>query len=157
MFGLDSERKQLERAIGRLPPGPSLTLKWPVLHEGSVPALRSEDLGFSYHRPGRKARAAHRGRIFALAYEARHRRHALRHPFKPLRRSLGRSPVERIRKLAHAKPEAKYVIVHADEGYTANVPLADLMLPTTLFVLQHNGEPLSPEHGCPVRLVAPHL
>jgi DMSO/TMAO reductase YedYZ molybdopterin-dependent catalytic subunit len=25
------------RAAGRLPPGQSLTLKWPVLHAGSVP------------------------------------------------------------------------------------------------------------------------
>src|SRR6267378_8030111 len=37
-----SERKQLEQAMlreGRLPPGQSLTLKWPVLHYGSVPAF----------------------------------------------------------------------------------------------------------------------
>src|ERR1700691_1782625 len=34
-----SERRQLERAMrhaGRLPPGQSLTLKWPVLHAGTV-------------------------------------------------------------------------------------------------------------------------
>jgi len=35
-----NERKQKEQQIreeGRLPPGQSLTFKWPVLHEGSVP------------------------------------------------------------------------------------------------------------------------
>ena len=35
-----SERKKLEqemRSAGRLPPGQSLTLKWPVLHEGGIP------------------------------------------------------------------------------------------------------------------------
>jgi DMSO/TMAO reductase YedYZ molybdopterin-dependent catalytic subunit len=40
MFGEGSERKIQERAMreaGRLPPGQSLTLKWPVLHEGTVP------------------------------------------------------------------------------------------------------------------------
>ncbi len=34
------DRRELEkkaRAEGRLPPGQSLTLKWPVLHYGSVP------------------------------------------------------------------------------------------------------------------------
>ncbi len=39
---LNSERKKLEqskRQEGRLPPGQYLTLKWPVLHEGSVPAF----------------------------------------------------------------------------------------------------------------------
>jgi DMSO/TMAO reductase YedYZ molybdopterin-dependent catalytic subunit len=42
VFGQDSERKRQERAVraaGRLPPGQSLTLKWPVLHEGTVPAF----------------------------------------------------------------------------------------------------------------------
>src|SRR6266568_3241821 len=35
-----NERKQKEQQMlrdGRLPPGQSLTLKWPVLHYGSVP------------------------------------------------------------------------------------------------------------------------
>src|SRR5215469_9036016 len=35
-----SERKQKEQQMreeGRLPPGQSLTLEWPILHEGSVP------------------------------------------------------------------------------------------------------------------------
>jgi DMSO/TMAO reductase YedYZ molybdopterin-dependent catalytic subunit len=35
-----NERKELERKMkqeGRLPPGRSLTLKWPVLHYGAVP------------------------------------------------------------------------------------------------------------------------
>ena len=40
IFGEGSERKKLEqqrRAEGRLPPGQSLTLKWPVLQYGDVP------------------------------------------------------------------------------------------------------------------------
>ena len=40
LFGTDGGRKERERemrAAGRLPPGQSLTLKWPVLHYGSVP------------------------------------------------------------------------------------------------------------------------
>src|SRR5947209_16652120 len=40
LFGDSGERRELEKkakAEGRLPPGQSLTLKWPVLHEGSVP------------------------------------------------------------------------------------------------------------------------
>jgi len=40
MFGEGNERKELERKMqdeGRLPPGQSATLKWPVLHYGGVP------------------------------------------------------------------------------------------------------------------------
>ena len=42
IFGESSERKQLEqqrRSEGRLPPGQSLTLKWPVLQYGDVPRV----------------------------------------------------------------------------------------------------------------------
>ena len=41
LFG-DGDRRELEKkakAEGRLPPGQSLTLKWPVLHYGSIPAF----------------------------------------------------------------------------------------------------------------------
>src|SRR5260370_39025307 len=41
LFG-DGGRRELEKkakAEGRLPPGQSLTLKWPVLHYGSVPTF----------------------------------------------------------------------------------------------------------------------
>ena len=62
-----------------------------------------------------------------------------------------------VMKLIALKPAAKYVMVLAEQGYTSNVPLADLLRPTTLFALKHNGEPLPAEHGYPVRLVVPHL
>ena len=49
IFGEGSERKQQERAMreaGRLPPGQSLTLKWPVLHEGTVPRFDAKAWDF---------------------------------------------------------------------------------------------------------------
>ena len=42
LFGDLGDRRELEKkakAEGRLPPGQSLTLKWPVLHYGSVPVF----------------------------------------------------------------------------------------------------------------------
>lgn len=44
-----NERKALEQKMkseGRLPPGQSLTLKWPVLHYGSVPRFDPERWDF---------------------------------------------------------------------------------------------------------------
>jgi hypothetical protein len=49
LFGDDGGRKEREgqmRTVGRLPPGQSLTLKWPVLHAGSVPEFDAERWGF---------------------------------------------------------------------------------------------------------------
>jgi DMSO/TMAO reductase YedYZ molybdopterin-dependent catalytic subunit len=50
-----------------------------------------------------------------------------------------------------------HVLVHAEQDYTTNIPLADLDRPANLLALSHGGEPLTPEHGGPVRLLVPHL
>jgi hypothetical protein len=55
------------------------------------------------------------------------------------------------------RPQARHVMVHAENNYTANLPILDFLRPTTIFALRHDGEPLTAEHGYPVRLVVPHL
>ncbi len=54
-------------------------------------------------------------------------------------------------------PEAHFVMVHADPGYTANITLDELDQDDVLFALQHDGAPLTSEHGGPLRLVLPSL
>ncbi len=58
-----------------------------------------------------------------------------------------------------AMPDARAttVLVHAEEGYTANVPLADLDRDSVLLATHHDGDPLTADHGFPVRLIVPHL
>ena len=57
--------------------------------------------------------------------------------------------------LAKPKPEAKFVMAHCYGGYTTNVALDVLMDDDVLFAHTHDGEPLAPEHGGPMRLVVP--
>ena len=46
---------------------------------------------------------------------------------------------------------------HADKfAYSANLPLEALRLSSTLFATHSDGQPLSAEHGWPLRLVVPH-
>lgn len=160
ILGEGDERRQLERAMrdaGRLPPGQSATLKWPVLHEGPVPpfdplhwdfritGLVEKPLRLTWdefsHLPMIKVTAdmhcVTRWSRFDVRWEG--------------------VAFSEVMKLVSAKPEAKYVMVEAEYGYRSNVPLADLQRPTTLFALKHHGEPLPAEHGYPVRLVVPPL
>ncbi|AZB44258.1 sulfite oxidase-like oxidoreductase [Bacillus sp. FJAT-42376] len=62
-----------------------------------------------------------------------------------------------VAKAAGLKKEAGFVILHAEEGWTANLPLEDFLKDTSLLALSHDGKPLTPEHGYPLRAVFPHL
>jgi DMSO/TMAO reductase YedYZ molybdopterin-dependent catalytic subunit len=159
-FGIPSDRKQLERSMrdaGRLPPGQSATLKWPVLHVGSVPHF---DPHTWYFRIAGQVENPVR-----LSWDEFRRL-----PMKEVTADMHcvtrwsrfdvrweGVPFTEVMKLAGAKPEAKYGMVFAEQGYTSNVPLADLVRPTTLFALKENGEDLPSDHGYPLRLVVPHL
>jgi DMSO/TMAO reductase YedYZ molybdopterin-dependent catalytic subunit len=160
VFGENSERRKLERAMrdaGRLPPGQSLTLKWPVLHIGDVPpfdpqhwtfritGLVEQPITLTWLEFSRLPQTAVTADMHCVTRWSR---------FDVRWEGILFSEVM---KLVKIKQEAKYVMVTAEHGYTSNVPLADLDRPTALFALKENGEPLPPEHGYPVRLVVPHL
>src|SRR5579884_4268427 len=68
--------------------------------------------------------------------------------------------VERVhwRELAprcHPRPTARFAIAHAEQGFTANVPLAALEHADALLATHADGAPLTAEHGGPLRLVVP--
>ena len=60
---------------------------------------------------------------------------------------------------AHAgiRPEAHFAILTSHDGYTTNLPLADFLSEDALLAHSWEGEPLTGEHGGPMRLVVPHL
>ena len=62
-----------------------------------------------------------------------------------------------IRELVNILPEARFVIVHCAANFTTNLSLHDFFGTDVLFAMSHNGEPLTPEHGYPLRLVVPRL
>ncbi len=53
--------------------------------------------------------------------------------------------------------DARFVTVHADYGFSSNLPLSDFLAADAVLATHHNGEPLTPEQGAPVRLVVPRL
>lgn len=160
MFFEGDERKQLERKMRdeqRLPPGQSATLKWPVLHYGAVPqfdparwdfriwGLVEKPVRLTWAEFNRLPRAETTSDFHCVTRWSRFDNH------------WGGVRFQDILKLVQLKPEAKFVLVHAEQGFTANVPLADLDRDNVIFATDHDGQPLAPEHGYPLRLVVPHL
>ncbi len=155
-----NERRELEQKMkreGRLPPGQSLTLKWPVLHYGSVPRFDFERWDFRVYgmvdAPVRWTwtefnglpRVKHLSDFHCVTRWSR---------FDNLWEGVGfREVLSRVK----LKQGVSHVLVHAEQGFTANLPLADLDREEVLFATHHDGQPLTADHGFPLRLIVPHL
>jgi DMSO/TMAO reductase YedYZ molybdopterin-dependent catalytic subunit len=57
----------------------------------------------------------------------------------------------------NVNPQAKFVMIHCEQGFTTNLPLDDFLREDCLFAWKHNGQDLEPDHGYPLRLVVPRL
>lgn len=154
------ERKQREREMkeaGRLPPGQSLTLKWPVLHYGSVPEFNPATWDFRVWGAVTRPLRLTWSEFTALPkIRVTSDFHCVTRWSRFDNTWQGVAFAEILR-LAQPKPGTQFVLVHAEQGYTANVPLADLDRDNVLFATHHDGVPLTPDHGYPLRLIVPHL
>jgi len=160
LFGRDGNRKELEnlaRRAGRLPPGQSLTLKWPVLHYGGVPVFDPATWDFKISGEVEEPLRLTWEEFRALPQtEVVSDFHCVTR-WSRLDNHWRGVLFTDVLKLVKPKPGAQFALMLAEEGYTANVPLADLQQPDVLFAFEHDGAPLPAEHGGPLRLVVPHL
>jgi DMSO/TMAO reductase YedYZ molybdopterin-dependent catalytic subunit len=154
----DTKRRDVEKQMieaGRLPPGQSATLKFPVLHYGPVPkvdlstwtfrafGLVEEEKSWTWDEftalPTRALtcdiHCVTRWSKFDTVWEGV--------PFRELVDMVG------------VKPEAGYVIMHAEYGYTANLPLDVMLDDDVLLAYKFDGRPLEADHGFPLRSLIP--
>jgi len=154
-----SKAEDKVRAAGydpsRLPPGQYLTDKWPVLHAGSVPSTDlhtwtfrvwgevEEPLTLTWEEFDGLPKTEHVQDIHCVTRWSRF--------------DMGFRGVHwrDLAPLVRPKPSARFVIAHAEQGFTANVPLASLEDEHALLATEANSEPLTEEHGWPLRLVIP--
>jgi DMSO/TMAO reductase YedYZ molybdopterin-dependent catalytic subunit len=141
----------------RLPPGQVVTRKWPVLHYGRVPIVDPAEWRFRVFGLVDRPFEIDFDELAAMPQtESVCDIHCVTHWSRFDNRFEGVS-VARLLERAGVRPAARYVMVHAAPDYTTNLPLGDLDRPGNLLATRHNGEPLPPEHGGPVRLLVPHL
>ncbi|MBS2970355.1 sulfite oxidase-like oxidoreductase [Metabacillus sp. KIGAM252] len=142
----------------RVPPNQHVTKSFPVLHAGSVPEYR-ELKSWNLQVYGLVEKP------LLLSFED-----LMNFPQATVSNDIhcvtGWSRLDntwtgvRARDIAHAagvSGESGFVVLHAEEGWTANLPLEDFLKGTSLLAHSHDGKPLTPEHGYPIRAVFPHL
>jgi DMSO/TMAO reductase YedYZ molybdopterin-dependent catalytic subunit len=157
LFRSKAEQKVTDAGYdpARLPPGQYLTEKWPVLHAGSVPStdlatwdLRifgevESELRLSWDELGALPASENVQDIHCVTRWSR-----FDTQFKGVHwRELAA--------LVNPKQTANFAIAHAEQGYTANVPLEVLDDDDVILADTYEGEPLTPEHGYPLRLIVP--
>lgn len=151
------EQEKKVKGEGRLPPGQSLTQKFPVLHYGPKPHYRDDLSDWDF-------------RIFGLVEEEKA---WTWDAFMALPRTQVTMDIHCVTRwskfdtvwegvslktlidegIIRPQPEANYVIQHCDVNYTTNLPLDAMLQDNVLLATHFDGRPLTPDHGYPLRVV----
>jgi DMSO/TMAO reductase YedYZ molybdopterin-dependent catalytic subunit len=154
-----SKAEDKVRAAGfdpaRLPPGQYFTEKWPVLHAGQVPHVDIATWTLELSGEVEQPVTLNFDELQALpATEVTTDIHCVTRWSRFDAHFKGVHWRE-LAKLCNPKPSARFVIAHAEHGFTANVSLTALEDENALVVYEADGAPLTPDHGYPVRLFIP--
>jgi DMSO/TMAO reductase YedYZ molybdopterin-dependent catalytic subunit len=139
----------------RIPPGQHLTRGWPVLHAEGIPPFdpatwrfrvtgeveRPLDLGWEEFRSLPSVTVT--SDVHCVT------------GWTKLDNTWQGVAFREIAGRAGPSAAASHVLVEASSAYTANLPLRVVLDDDVLFAWSHDGEPLPPEHGGPLRLVVP--
>jgi DMSO/TMAO reductase YedYZ molybdopterin-dependent catalytic subunit len=141
----------------RLPPGQYVPRGWPVLHYGRVPKFRPGAWDFRVF-----GACARETTLSWPEFEALPRVEVVADfhcvtKFSVLGNRWSGVSTRAVLDLVPPQPEVTHVMVWAEYGYSTNMTLADFAATDSLFAMARDGEPLTPDHGYPVRLVVPRL
>jgi DMSO/TMAO reductase YedYZ molybdopterin-dependent catalytic subunit len=152
MFGRKDDEERV-RKEGRLPPGQSLTNRFPVLHYGPVPRFDPATWDL---------------RVFGEV-EAEQRWNW--DGFQKLPRTQVKMDIHCVTRwskfdtdwegvslkslvdagLITLKPTARHLLQHCEYGFTVNIPLDVALSPNFLLATHFDGQPLEADHGFPLR------
>jgi len=141
----------------RVPPGQRTTDRWPVLHVGPTPKFDESRWDFKlFGEVDNPLQLGYREFMALPSRSVSTDIHCVT-SWSMLGMEWEGVGFRTIMGLAKVRPEAKHVIAHCEQGYTANVPLEDCLRDDVLLAYAVNGRPLEPEHGFPLRLFVPQL
>ncbi len=145
------------RKQGRLPPGQTLTNKFPVLTYGPNPKFDPNTWDLRVFGEVEQNLAWNWEEFLALPTTKITRDIHCVTKWSKFDTDWEGVQFKHIAELAGMKDTAQHIIAHCDYGYTTNVPVADMMRDDVLLAYKYDGEFLEPDHGAPVRTLVPHL
>ncbi len=146
----------LDADAPNLPPGQFPAKRWTVLHQGAVPPFDPATWDFRvWGLVDRPLRLSWSEFSALPEVERAGDLHCVNRWSKPDNRWRGIDPGE-LARMAVSRAAARYVVLHGEGGYTANLPLEAFMTTGAILATHHDGQPLTSEHGAPVRAVVPH-
>lgn len=141
-----------------MPPGQIEAKRWPVLHQGDAPSFDAatwdlefdgevdNPLRFDWEAFQSLPRVALAGDFHCVT-----RWSVLGNHWEGVDLAL-------LLQQSHVRPSARFALFTCDGGYTANVPLDAVSGDHAALLATHrDGEPLTPEHGYPLRVIIPRL
>ena len=149
-------KKPADDLGGRIPPGQTLTTRFPVLTYGPAQHYRPEEVvvritGLAEPQTFTWADLLALPQT-TLTYDI----HCVTH-WSKLDTTWTGVRVTDLMERVQLQPGATHVMQRSVGGYTTNLALADFVRPENLLAHTFAGEPLDAEHGGPLRLVVPHL
>lgn len=139
----------------RLPPGQVLTEKWPVLHYGNVPRYDLDKWRLRVHGEVEEEKTLTLEEVKALPAKTVHCDIHCVTTWSRFDNDFYGTPFAEVARLVRPRPAARFVIFHCNAGFTTSLPLEALLEDDVLLTWQHDGEPLAPEHGFPLRMLVP--
>src|SRR3954447_8495941 len=139
----------------RLPPGQYLTEKWPVLHAGDVPDVDLATWDLRIFGEVEQPLTLTWDELKALPVTEHVRAIHCVTRWSRFDASFRGVHWRDLAPLVRPKPSARFVVAHAEQGFTSNLPLEALASDDALIAYEADGEPLTPDHGWPLRLVVP--
>ncbi len=158
LFQADPRTKE-DREDGRkrLPPGQRLTDGWPVLHYGSIPQIDLVEWRLQIFGLVEQEVTLTWDELKALPQTSAHNDIHCVTTWSKFDNDWEGVSFQDIFNVVRVKPEARYVVFHSYGGYTTNVPLDEIQGRENMLAHTHNGEPLTLEHGWPLRSLVPEL
>lgn len=137
----------------RIPPGQFLTTRFPVLHYGPIPELDLENWKFRVWGEVEKPLVLTWEEFAALPRTKLTMDLHCVTKWSKLNTTWEGVTLQTLKELGLVVPTEKagFVIQHAEFGYTANLPLEVMFGENFLLATHYEGEPISLEHGAPLR------